>query len=350
MRLRKPQFDAKRKGAVMVRVVWVLVLAAVGWSGWWALAARGTSGGIEAWLEERRAAGWQAEAASVSTSGYPVTLDTVILNLAVADPGTGVAVEVSRLDFSSAAWWPGDVVLTLPAEPILFANPAGRAELTTETARADLQLHPGEALELEGMALTSGPWSLTENEGDLLAATDLTVSMLQDAEDPAVYDISANATALQPGPVLRERFFIPTDWPVSFESLTLQMTVAFDRPWDRRALEQSRPQPRRIDLPLAEAAWGDLRLRLAADLEVNAEAVPSGTVTLQARNWREMLKLAQSAGLLPAELRPQVESILSALAGTGGNPEAFDVTLTLANGRVSMGFLPLGPAPRIYLR
>ena len=63
-----------------------------------------------------------------------------------------------------------------------------------------------------------------------------------------------------------------------------------------------------------------------------------------------MLTLAQSAGLLPSELRPQLESILSALAGTSGNPEAFDVTLTLANGRVSMGFLPLGPAPRIYLR
>lgn len=334
----------------MLRLVWVVVLVALGWSGWWALAARGVGSGIEAWLDQQRAAGWQAEALSVSTSGYPLSLDTEVLNLALADPATGVAIEVSRLDFASPAWWPGDVILTLPSDPIRLANPSGQATLTMQEAQADLKLHPGQALELEHMALISGPWIVTQPEGDLIAASDLILQMTQDPNDPIAYGFTANATALQPGPVLRDRFFVPTDWPVSFESFTLQMRVAFDRPWDLRALEQARPQPRRIDLPLAEAAWGDLRLRLAAELDIDADAVPSGTVTLQARNWREMLTLAQSAGLLPSELRPQLESILSALAGTSGNPEAFDVTLTLANGRVSMGFLPLGPAPRIYLR
>lgn len=334
----------------MRRIIWAVVIAALAWSGWWALAAQGLSGGITAWLDARRTAGWQAEAAEVSTSGYPLRLDTLVRDLALADPATGVAVEIERLAFSSPAWWPGDVTMTLPSEAVRLSSPTGRATLTASAAAADLKLHPGRALELEAMSLVSGPWGIVRPEGDLVSAQDVTLRMVQQESDPALYDIRAEAAEFTPGQLAREAWFIPDDWPIAFDSFVLQMRVAFDRPWDRSALEQSRPQPRQIDLELAEAAWGEVRLRMAAALTVDAEGTPSGTVNLQARNWREILTLAQTAGILPPDLRPQIESVLAALAGSDGNPEAFDITLSLSNGWVSVGFLPIGPAPRIFLR
>lgn len=331
----------------MRRVIWFCIVAGGVWSGWWALAAQGLSSGISAWLEQQRNAGWQAETAEISTSGYPLALDTQIGDLALADPATGVSLEIDSLEFSSPAWWPGDVTVTFPSEGVRLASPTGKAALSARGAAADLKLHPGPALQLEALSLNSGPWGVTVIAGALISAEDLTMEMVQDAADPAVYTFRANASALTPGDLAREAWFVPEDWPIAFDSFTLQMAIAFDRPFDRRALEQSRPQPRRIDLSLAEAAWGALRLRLAAELTVDAEGIPSGTVTLQARNWREMLTLAQTAGILPPDLRPQLEGILQALAGTDGNREAFDITFTLANDLVSVGFLPIAPAPRI---
>jgi hypothetical protein len=85
-------------------------------------------------------------------------------------------------------------------------------------------------------------------------------------------------------------------------------------------------------------------------LDVDADGNPTGTLSLQARNWREMLAVAEASGSLPQQIRPQVERALGLLASASGNPDAIDVTLTLANGTVSLGFLPLAPAPQLILR
>jgi hypothetical protein len=327
-----------------------LVLVVLPWSGWWLLAGASLRSGLDDWLAERRDAGWQAEAGEIATRGYPLTLETTLRDVALADPGTGAAVAMSSLVISSPTWWPGHVTVRFPQDTIGLASPQGRASLMADQGTAVLRLHPGSDLELQEMSLTSGPWGLTEPAGDVVSAMDLTVAMAQDETAPQTYGFAVNATDLKPGRLPREALFIPEDWPLTFEAFSLDMTVAFDRVWDRTAIEQSRPQPRRVDLTLAEAAWGPMQMRAAAELDIDAKGIPEGTVTLQARNWREMLSVAQRAGVLSENWRPQVERLLAALAGSDGNPDAFDVTLTFRNGLVSLGFLPIGPAPRIVLR
>jgi len=149
---------------------------------------------------------------------------------------------------------------------------------------------------------------------------------------------------------MRGSLRIAPDWPVSFDSLSLQLDIRFDRPWDLAAIEGARPQPREITLELAEAAWGPLLLRATGQASVDAAGLPTGEISFQARNWRDILSLAETAGFLPSQLRPQVEGALQILAGTSGNPDTIDVTLKLSNGMVMLGFLPLAPAPRLLLR
>ena len=128
------------------------------------------------------------------------------------------------------------------------------------------------------------------------------------------------------------------------------MTVTFDRLWDRRALERSRPQPRVIDIKLAQFIWGEIELRGTGNLTVDEEGLASGTVTVKAENWPTILDMVGNAGYLPANMRPQAEQMLKGLAQMNGQTTGLDLTITLQAGRMSMGFLPLGRAPRIILR
>ncbi|XDA99330.1 DUF2125 domain-containing protein [Sulfitobacter sp. LCG007] len=325
------------------------VLAMLAWCGWWWFAATSLERGVQDWFETRRAEGWQADHAGLTRSGFPDRLRLRIENPALADPDTGVAVEMGDLVIEAKAWWPGNVTVQLPGSPILLASPQGRSMLALP-GQAALRTHPGPSLELEHMSLTSGPWSLETEEGSLLSAEDLTLEMQQSGNSAETYALTLEARGFRPGEVARDRFFVPGDWPVAFERFAVQADVVFDRPWDRGALDQSRPQPRHIALKLAEAAWGDLRLKAAADLDVDPTGVPEGELTLQARNWREILTLAEAAGALDPDFRPQIETVLETLARLGGDPDNFDVTLDFEGGGMSMGFLPLGPAPLIYLR
>jgi hypothetical protein len=334
----------------MKRVIWSVVALALIWSAWWGLAALSLQRGVQDWLAERRASGWQAEAESFQLAGFPSRLDLAMEALALADPDRGLAVTFPRLTISSAAWWPGHARLIFPDAPIVFATPGNRTLLQGTGAVAELNLRPGTSLQVARMGLGSGPWQLGDATDTLLAGSDITLTMVQDNADRTAYAFDASVTAFAPGQALRGDLSIPESWPASFDALRLSMDVRFDRPWDLPAIEGARPQPRRIDLHLAEASWGAILLRASANLDVDAAGNPTGTLSLQARNWREMLAIAESSGSLPPRLRPQVERALSLLASASGNPDAIDVNLTLADGAISLGFLPLAPAPRLILR
>ncbi|MEM6341347.1 MAG: DUF2125 domain-containing protein [Pseudomonadota bacterium] len=333
----------------MRKLLGLLVVLCVLWAGWWAMAGYGLRSGIAAWFEARAAEGWQADYAAVTGDGDPIRIVARIQEPALADPATGLAFEAEDLRFSSPIWWPGDVTLDLPAAPMMLASPQGRSFLTMADGAANLRLRPGTALELETLSLTAGAWGLTDPAGALVQADTLVLSALQ-GDVSERYEINLSAAAFRPGDVPRAAMGLPDDWPLTFDRLEMQANITFDRPWDRRALEDMRPQPRRIVLDLAEAAWSDLRINLAADLTIDESGVPTGRLNLQAENWPRMLDLAETAGILSPRMRLEAERGLSMLAGLSGNPASLDVQLNLAGGFMAVGILPIGPAPRLVIR
>ncbi|MEO0380260.1 MAG: DUF2125 domain-containing protein [Pseudomonadota bacterium] len=325
----------------------VVFMGAV-WSAWWWAASSALQGGITTWFDARVADGWQAELGDISGGGFPFELRASLSDIAVADPDAGLAMQTDDLIVIAPAYWPGDVTLLLDEGPILLASPLGRSTLTMQDGTMALNLHPGTALELEKLGWTSGAWQLQDDAGTQIEAETLALTMTQTTA--ATYDFNAQASALAPGEPTRARLRLPDTFPRAFDSLMLHATVTFDRPWDRRALSTARPQPRQIRLHLAEAKWGDLNLNFAADLSVDSAGVPDGNVSIQAENWRAMLDLAQASGTLPEALRGRAENVLQVLAGASGNPDTLDVDLTLRDGGIFLGFLPIGPAPRLILR
>lgn len=332
-----------------MRLAKLLIALAAVWSLYWAAAAWGLRTGIATWFAEQERQGWQAEFAGLETSGYPLRHLNRIQRPALADPGTGTAWRADWLELENPAAWPGRLTLRFPATAQRLSYFDRTAVITAQGLQASLNLAPGVALELEDMALVSAPWRIERSGETVLSGAALDLRMVQ-TDRPESYRITAEAREFAPRAAWRRLLAASSALPERFDALALEMTVAFDKPWDRSALEQQRPQPRRITLKLAEARWGDLRLKAAGTLTVDERGLPEGEIALQAENWRGLVLMAERTGALAPSLRGTVERVLGLLAEAGGNPQHLDITLGFSDGYVTLGPLPLGHAPRLIIR
>ncbi len=333
----------------MRRLIRVFILVAVAWSGYWFIASYGLRSALTGWFTQQQALGWQADFSAVETAGYPTHHVTRLDNPALADPINGTAWSADWIEFESPAIWPGRQVLRFADTPQRLSYFDQTATIEASALQAELQLQPGVALVLEKMALTAGPWSITEDADALAAGKTLGLVMEQTAT-PEAYAITMRADGFAPGDDLRDLMKSAASLPQTFETLELDAVVTFDKPWDRSALEERRPQPVQVGLRLAEIKWGELRLFATGELDVDSQGIPTGEIAMKAENWRDMIAMANAAGALPDQAVDPVTRALNFMASLGGNPNALDLQLNFRDGFVALGPLPLGPAPRLILR
>lgn len=328
----------------------VILVSALAWSGYWFLGAQTVERGLSAWLDQRAEEGWIAEYASLDTAGYPNRFDTTITELELADPETGVAWTTPFFQILQLSYRPHHVIAVWP-DAQRVSTPNQNIEVTSDVFRGSIEFVPGPALALSETTVEMGALSLVSS-ADWTGA--LETGQLSLRATPAavnsydVYFASRNLTL----PERVRRMAAQSDLVGDVaETLAVTATVRFTAPWDRRAIEVARPQVTHIDLDLAQGTWGELDLRFAGELDVDALGVPTGEITVKATNWREMLGLAQQAGWIPANLAPLLEGGLNMVARLSGNPESIDAPLVFSDGNVTLaGLLPLGPAPLIVLR
>lgn len=334
---------------MMKKLIWLLLVAVAIYSGYWMVGAKGTETAISAWMSARAQEGWQAEASEVDTHGYPLRFDTDIRDLSLADPRTGVAFSTERLALLSKSHAPTRFTARL-AETAVLASPYQRIDIGNEVAEADLFVSPGPnltldhaAIRLDGLTLSSTlDWGVTLESSEL-------ASQRRDA-DPLTHDITFRANGITPTGGLIER--LDPDGLLSdrLEVANMDVSATFDRDWDIHALEGPRPQLTHIDIESVSITWGALSLQTAGSFDVDAKGYPDGEIAIKAVNWREMIELAVGAGAIPQDLRKLALRSGEMLAGLSGRKDTIDATLTLKNGMITMGFIPLGPAPRLVIR
>lgn len=328
----------------------VILLAAAAWAGYWYLGAQAVERGLRAWLDARAAEGWVVNTSSLRTAGFPNRFDTTLRDVELADPGTGWAWSAPIFQVLALSYRPAHVIAVWP-DTQTVASPLQRISVASQRMRgsavfADLRAFTLDraTVEFAGLDLrSSNDWRAALGGGQLALrrtpAAGNSYDLALEARELTVPDRVAGL--LSRGGLVGE----------TVQRMALDASVRFDAPWDRRAIEDRRPQPRRIDLREMRARWGELDLRVAGALDVDARGVPDGSLTVKATNWREMLALAQAAGLVPQRLAPLLEGGLAQLARMNGDPNTLDVPLRFTGGRVSLGgVLPLGRAPRLVLR
>lgn len=328
----------------------VIVIAAAGWSGYWFVGKTAASRGFERWFEARRAEGWVAEAAAVATRGFPNRFDTGFTDLVLADPETGLAWEAPFFQILALSYKPNHVIAVWP-ERQLVATPVGKYRVESADMRASFVTGADIRLALERMTLTAERLTVTALSADRpIRAEALRLAADRVPTNPAAYRLGLAADGLMPAPDWRVRFDPSNRLPERFDALSADLTVTFDKPWDRAAIEVARPQPLRIDIRLAEARWGRLELLAAGAVTVDASGLPEGEITVKARNWRDILEMAVASGMLGEGFAATLEDALSLIARMAGNPRTLDIPLNFRGGRVRLGPVPLGAAPVLRLR
>jgi hypothetical protein len=327
----------------------LFVLLAVLFCGWWALASYGVSQAISGWVEDANASGWQVEA-QTAQAGFPFNIRTDVAAVEVLDTSTQSLLKAKGVRVSARTYWPGYVDIDLPDTPMVFADAAQLTSLQTKDGKATLRLRPGFALELRTATLNASSWTMLFNQAPLISGGALTAEAHQNGDTRARYDITLQADALTPGNLPRSLLSLPATWPISFEALTANGSVTFDAPLRPDSMEGTPPQFRQIELNEAQVVWGALSLRANGLLDVDPGGVPTGVMSVQAKDWRGLLDLAEQAGALPARQRGQIELVLGLLASRSGRPEDMDIDVAFQNGRMLVSGIALGPAPRLVLR
>jgi hypothetical protein len=327
-----------------------VLLPALGWSAWWWVGAAAKEAAFAAWLAERRADGWLAEAAGIATAGFPNRFDTRIERLALADPEAGWAWEAPFLDIMMLSYAPTRAILALPPAQDLSV-PGARATLRSDRLLASANLAPGPALALRRVSVEGAGLRLEAPEGWSAAAQTIQAHVAEAPEGAGpdnAYALALRAEAVKLPAIWRDRLDPAGAMAEALDRLTLDVRAAFDRPLDRSAVEDSPPRVQAVSLGLLEARWGALALTASGRVAADADGYAAGEITLRATRWREMLRAAVAAGALERDLAEAIEAGLGLLAMLSGDADTIEAPLSFGGGLARIGPVPLGPAPRLY--
>ena len=313
----------------------VLTLAAL-YAGFWVVTVRGLDAGIDRAVEVARDRGWQVEIGERETSGFPSRFDVTAREVDVTSPGGALHWQAPVVQTAALSYRPNRVIATLPPEQRLTLG-GDTITVGSEAMRGSLHVAPSTALGLETVTVEAASLDLQSDRGWQVLAGPTLAAVRRDGPEANAYDIYLSAEALRPT--------VPAipGFPETEGALTLEAEGVFDRPLDRLALADP-ARLRTLRLQSLVLDWGRLGLRAAGDLDIDAGGVPDGQIDLEIADWRAVLAFAEETGLLA----PGMSTGLSrGLVLFSGGQDSLSLPLTFTDGRMALGPVPLGPAPRL---
>lgn len=329
-----------------MRMLTILLIAlSCLWGGYWVVGARALDRGVTAWLDALPTKGWRAGYSDLAVQGFPNRFDLTITDPHLADPVTGVGWDAPFVQALALSYKPYHIIVVLPQTQTL-SLPHDRVTVTGDTLRASAEFRPIAALPLEKLVLAldrirvSGTgWGFGFETGRF--------AIQQADPNGTVQHLGAEVTALRPDPDLRARLDPGSSLPDAVATLHLDATATLDAPLDRTAIETKALRITAVSLKQLRLVWGPLSLEAAGTLRVGANGLPEGQILLKAAGWQQMLTLAAEAGWLDPVLIPAIAGGLAVLAAASPDPAELEVPLGFADGLVSLGPIPLGPAPSL---
>lgn len=333
----------------MKRMLIAIIVMAAAWSGYWFYATYNVKREFAEWFQDRRDRGWVAEYSDLSVAGFPNRVDTTFSDLSLADPETGWAWDAPFFQIMTLSYKPNHIIAVWPNEQRL-ATPQEKLTITSTQLQASLVLQAGEALPLDRANLVADTLTLATQDGQATTMTALRAAIQSQPDDPNSYRFALETDGFAPPMQFRGLIGAADHLPRTFDALRAQVTVSFDERWDRAAVERRRPQPTRIDLQLAEAKWGDLELMLAGAADVDDLGRLNGSLTIKARNWRDIVDMAVASGQVSRKMGERLTDAFKLLSQMAGNPNTLDIPLDFRKGTIYLGPVPVGKLPRLVLR
>ncbi|GHA51766.1 hypothetical protein GCM10008927_16550 [Amylibacter ulvae] len=327
-------------------LVIAILVAAIGWAAYWFIGSSAQERSVNRWLEQQQNAGWVANSSNVNVRGFPNRFDTIISDLEIADPNSGWAWSAPEMQFLMLSYKPNHIIAQWPqAQTVSTPN----QNITVDSAEisASVVFRANTALALERFTASLDDVKLISNQDWNSHIQSAILAMRRTDASEFSYDIAFDALGFTPPSDIKAGFDKSGILPETFQTVSVSTTAHYDAQWDRLSVEGNLPTLTKLDITDGRAVWGGLELQGTGSLAIDAQGYPTGKLTVRAKNWKDMIKLAQENGAIDAGLARKLETGLGLIAMLAGNQNTLDVPLSFANRMTSIGPIPIGPAPQI---
>lgn len=322
----------------MRRLTVLLLTAALLYSGYWFIGARAVESQATQALADLRQSGWDVTYDSLNTAGFPNRFDTTLTNPQIAHDTLAWAAPF--LQVFALSYRPNEVIAVFPNSQTLTLGPE-TFDITSTGLRSSIAVGASTDLPLRNITTESGAFSLTSSNG--WTATLATALAALRAADDTSYDAYANITDIIP----------PVDantltgglLPTAITQVHLDTNVTLTKPLDRHAGNGTPPQITAATLRDVHITWGPTGVGLTGALTFDARGRATGTLNVTVTDWATLLTALTNADVITPE---QLLSFSSVARNAAGGNADLTVPVTVTDGAMSMGFIPLGSLPAVY--
>lgn len=324
-------------------MLWIIAGLTALYCGYWVLAARTLRAEAGVALAALRAEG-RADATAIDVAGFPARFDVTLTAPQVTSTDGRVRWSAGDLRLHALSYRPQHVIAVFPPEQqVRISGETVTVTSTGLSASAVFGLEPAVPLD-HAQAVGTGV-SLVSDAGWGFAADNVRAAVRKGAAEMA-HDIGIELAGIALSGAPARIVTAGEVLPARGERFHLDATLTLDRPLDRFAANEG-VGVRAVEIRSLSLDWGPVGMSGRGAVTLDPEGLPEGRIELSLRNWRAALRLVTALGLIRAETAPTAERAFEGLAALGGNAEILKLPLVLAAGRMSLGPLPLGPAPRL---
>lgn len=330
----------------MRKLISLLVAASVLYGGYWFVGSTAVETGLRTWLDQDHGNTTEIRYASLATRGFPNRFDTTITEPTYGDAATGFSWSAPFVQIFALSYKPNHIIAVLPNRQSIQTRYQD-LELTSDTLRSSVVFEAGTDLAFLRSVTEGANLRLASNGGWEIDLASGQLAIRKAIGSPQGYQVTLTAKTLGPVDGLKALFRNTADLPDAVETVALDATLEFDRPWDRHAFSAEPPQLTTIRLEKAAANWGRLTLSATGDLVLDSNGYPDGRLNVYAVNWRDIYDAVLTAGIVAPNMETTLKTVLTAMANADGTENDLEIPWVFKGGRMSFGPIPLGPAPRL---
>lgn len=333
----------------MRKLIVVVLVSATLWGGYWFVGSRAVESGLTAWISQQRGNRLDIDYTSLKTRGFPNRFDTSIQNIAIENPQTGVSWSAPFFQIFALSYKPNHIIAFWPNEQTI-QTPNEKIDITSDQIKASVVFDPGTTLTLNRSSFELDQLGLISDLGWSTKIGSGLFASRQIPDRKNSHGVALNLTDIRPSAEILATLDPKSSLPKVIRNLNIDTVLEFDMPLDRFALEGQPPRVKTFNLTALKFNWGKLDIQADGKININRAGVLNGRVNLSTKDWRQLLKLAVAADVVKKNISQTVENALEIMAQMSGDPKTLETPLIFNNGRMSLGPIPLGPAPRLVAR
>ncbi len=325
----------------MRRLLILVIVLAVGYGGYWFGGSRAVEDGATQALADLDAAGWEVSYSALNTTGFPSRFDTTVTDISLTDPMGVFTYKAPFLQAFALSYQPNKVIVAFPPTQS-FAVPGATLTLGSEALKMSAQVSANPNLSFANATLAADMLSLAADTGWTFRMADTLLAVRAGAE-AQTYDAFLAIDRLTLPDQLWSIMYPDAALPLSIQTLKLDATITTDQELNRLTFQGTPAAITQITLNDTTFLWGDMSLTAKGKLDVDTEGYTTGQITITTENWRPLIEGLGRIGVL----EPGIDQTYLNMGDTLQNgQQQLELPLNFGNGLMSLGPLPIGPAPR----